>query len=69
MAADQPKVRLEISRCIAPNNLWFWAVILEGGHMFAVSEESYESAEMCVAAAYTLGLNALRQAEKSLLAV
>jgi hypothetical protein len=36
--------------------------------MFAVSEESYESAELCVAAAYTLGLNALRQAEKAQLA-
>lgn len=68
MTSVKSKVRLEISRCIAPNNLWFWVVLLESGHMFAVSEESYESAEMCVAAAYTLGLNALRQAEKAQLA-
>ena len=59
------KVRLEISRCIAPDNLWFWAVRFDSGHIFVVSEESYESAEICAASAGTLGLAALYAAERA----
>lgn len=59
-------VRLEIKRSIAPNNLWHWMVVFDSGHIFATSEESYESAEICAVSAGTLGLDALHAAERAI---
>ena len=56
--------RLEIKRSIAPNNLWHWMVVFDSGHIFATSEESYESAEICAASASLYGLDSLHAAER-----
>ena len=58
-------VRLEIKRSIAPNDLWHWMVVFDSGHIFATSEESYESAEICAVAASLCGLDALHAAERT----
>lgn len=57
--------RLEIKRSIAPNNLWHWMVVFDSGHIFATSEESYESAEICAGSASLYGLDALHAAERT----
>jgi len=56
--------KLEIKRSIAPNNLWHWMVVFDNGHIFATSEESYESAEVCAASASLYGLDSLHAAER-----
>ena len=58
-------VRLEIKRSIAPNNLWHWMVVFDNGHIFATSEESYESPEVCAASASLYGLDSLHAAERA----
>lgn len=57
------RARLEIKRSLAPANLWHWAVVFESGHVFMVSGESFESAELCMADASGAGLDALHGAE------
>jgi hypothetical protein len=60
------RARLEIKRSLAPETLWHWAVIFDSGHIFAVSELSFESAEICMADASGNGLDALHGAETAL---
>lgn len=60
------RARLEIKRSLAPANLWHWAVIFETGHVFVMSGESFESAELCMADAAGAGLDALHGAEAAL---
>lgn len=57
------RARIEIKRNLAPANLWHWSVVLDSGHVFAVSGESFESAELCMADASGAGLDALHGAE------
>lgn len=60
------RARLEIKRSLSPANLWHWAVIFDSGHVFMVSGESFESAELCMADASGAGLDALHGAEMAL---
>lgn len=54
---------LVIQRSLAPSNLWHWVVIFESGHVFKISDESFESAEICIIDAGCKGLVALHAAE------
>ncbi len=60
------RARLEIKRSIAPANLWHWSVVFDNGHIFVMSSESFESAEICMLDASTCGLDALHGAEMAL---
>lgn len=57
------RARIEIKRSLSPANLWHWSVIIDSGHVFAVSDDSFESAELCMADASGAGLDALHSAE------
>lgn len=57
------RARLEIKRSLSPVNLWHWLVVLDSGHVLAVSNDSFESAEPCIADASGAGLDALHRAE------
>lgn len=57
------RARLEIKRSLSPANLWHWSVIFDSGHVFAVNDNSFESAELCMADASGAGLDALHGAE------
>ena len=58
----QLAVRIEIKENIAPSGKWHWYVIFCSGHIYATSE-TFESAELCMADASGLGMDALHAAE------
>lgn len=57
------KAKLVISRSIAPPDQWNWMVIFDSGHIWDVSKESYDCAEICMMEAGTAGLISLYAAE------
>jgi hypothetical protein len=58
-------VQLVIQRNIAPNTLWHWAVLMTNGHVFSVSNVSFETAVDAVVDAANDGVIVLKQAEEA----
>ena len=56
------RAKLSIEQSLAPANLWHWKVTLPSGHIFAVSKESFESIELCIADVMRSGAQSLCKA-------